>query len=291
MSKRRIKHISTLGSQLTSIISVTLVLVLLGLTALGGIAVRSLTDDVRRNLGFTVKMKNDVNDGELNEMKRFLAEAPFCESYVYLSAESIMEEESRSMGENIYELLDTNPFSAEFDVVLARDYANADSIAALSERLPAVAGVDEVLTEGAVIADVDTAFNRLRIVLLTVSGALLLISFVLINNTVSLSIYSRRFLIHTMKLVGATAGFIRRPFIRAGAASGLAAGLAASAILIGLRAYVGNIDPAIAYGLTPATMASVSGGIIITGVIICAGASMIAANRYLRLGYDDMFRK
>ena len=291
MSKRRIKHISTLGSQLTSIISVTLVLVLLGLTALGGIAVRSLTDDVRRNLGFTVKMKNDVNDGELNEMKRFLAEAPFCESYVYLSAESIMEEESRSMGENIYELLDTNPFSAEFDVVLVRDYANADSIAALSERLPAVAGVDEVLTEGAVIADVDTAFNRLRIVLLTVSGALLLISFVLINNTVSLSIYSRRFLIHTMKLVGATAGFIRRPFIRAGAASGLAAGLAASAILIGLRAYVGNIDPAIAYGLTPATMASVSGGIIITGVIICAGASMIAANRYLRLGYDDMFRK
>ena len=291
MSKRRIKHISTLGSQLTSIISVTLVLVLLGLTALGGIAVRSLTDDVRRNLGFTVKMKNDVNDGELNEMKRFLAEAPFCESYVYLSAESIMEEESRSMGENIYELLDTNPFSAEFDVVLARDYANADSIAALSERLPAVAGVDEVLTEGAVIADVDTAFNRLRIVLLTVSGALLLISFVLINNTVSLSIYSRRFLIHTMKLVGATAGFIRRPFIRAGAASGLVAGLAASAILIGLRAYVGNIDPAIAYGLTPATMASVSGGIIITGVIICAGASMIAANRYLRLGYDDMFRK
>lgn len=204
MSKRRIKHISTLGSQLTSIISVTLVLVLLGLTALGGIAVRSLTDDVRRNLGFTVKMKNDVNDGELNEMKRFLAEAPFCESYVYLSAESIMEEESRSMGENIYELLDTNPFSAEFDVVLVRDYANADSIAALSERLPAVAGVDEVLTEGAVIADVDTAFNRLRIVLLTVSGALLLISFVLINNTVSLSIYSRRFLIHTMKLVGAT---------------------------------------------------------------------------------------
>lgn len=126
-------------------------------------------------------------------------------------------------------------------------------------------------------------------VMLVIAAALLLISFVLINNTVRLTVYSRRFLIHTMKLVGATPGFIRRPFILSNLVQGVVAGIVASGLLAGLIAWGKNWDEALDPLLPWATVAVIFVAIFITGMAICAIAAFFATNRYLRADYDDMF--
>ena len=129
------------------------------------------------------------------------------------------------------------------------------------------------------------------IVLGCVAAILLVISFVLINNTVSLSIYSRRFVLRTMKLVGATPSFIRRPFVRTGISNGAIAGLLASAVLAAIQAYAMEADAEIAELLSWTASGCVYAALVVLGAIICAGASWFAATRYLRLNYDSLYRR
>ena len=147
------------------------------------------------------------------------------------------------------------------------------------------------MTQATVVDSVNSFLNRLSVVLLAIAAALLVISFVLINNTVSLAVYSRRFIIHTMKLVGATGAFIRRPFLLAGAGTGAIAGVAAAAILAGIRAYGATFDPIVDVLLPWWTMAWLLAAVILAGVVICVLASIFATNRYLRADYDEMFMK
>ncbi len=221
MADKRSRRISTFGSRITSLVSVALVLILLGLASLMGLAGKNLTDDVRRNLGFIVKMERDCPDAAINTVKQALLASPSVERLTFSSADDIMEQESQYLGEEIGALLDANPYSAEFDVKVRPAYATPDSIEAAVEFFSSMAGVDEIVTESAVIEGVDSTLRRLGAVLLIVAAILLAVSVALINNTISLSIYARRFVIHTMKLVGATGGFIRRPFLRAGALNGV----------------------------------------------------------------------
>ncbi|MDE6277873.1 MAG: permease-like cell division protein FtsX [Muribaculaceae bacterium] len=293
MSNKRSKRISTFGSQLTSIVSVSLVLLLLGIVAMTGLAGRGLTDEVRRNIGFIVKMERDAPEAAVNKAKKVLGGAPYVEHYVYSSADDIMASESALLGEDIAELVEINPYSSEFDVKVRPAYANIDSIERIVYEVRTIPGVEEVITEADVIHGVDTTFRRISGVLLAVAGVLLFISFVLINNTVSLSIYSRRFVIHTMRLVGATGGFIRRPFVLSGCRNGLIAGLIASAILAGLRFWTGNAEPGLIEHALPwwPMMAYVLGGTILSGVLVCAAASLFATSRQLRRTYDELFLK
>jgi cell division transport system permease protein len=277
MAKKRSSRISTFGSQLTSIISVTLVLLILGLIAVGGLAGERLTDDIRRNIGFIVKTNHNATDVEINSLKKELTAAAYVESFVYSSADEIMSQESEYLGEDISQLIDENPFTAEFDVKVKPTYASVDSIEHVRAVLEQNPAVGEVMTETVVIDNVNSALHRFTAILLVVAGALLIISFVLINNTVSLSIYSRRFVIHTMKLVGATRGFIRRPFITAGIVNGIVSAL--------------TIDPTLSAMLTWEDMSLVFVGILLCGILICAIASTIATNRYLKADYDEMFMK
>lgn len=293
MSQNRSKRISTFGSQVTSVVSVALVLLLLGIVALTALTGRALTDDVRRNLGFIVKMDRDAPEASLNTAKKILSGAPYVESYVFSSADDIMAAESRLLGEDISELVEINPYSSEFDVRVRPAYANIDSIASIVLEARTIPGVAEIITEADVIRGVDTTFRRVTAVLLAVAAVLLFISFVLINNTVSLSIYSRRFIIHTMRLVGATAGFIRRPFVLAGCRNGLVAGLAACAVLAALRFWAGEAEPALVAGALPwpTVMPAVFAGVTLLGILLCAAASLFATSRQLRTSYDEMFLK
>lgn len=291
MARKRSARISTFGSQLTSIISVALVLLIIGLTALGGIAAHHLSDDIRRNMGFTVKVARSASDADVFELKRLFNSASYVSSYVYSSPDDIFAAESQYLGEDIAALVDENPYSAEFDVRVKPGYASVDSIESLRATIVAMPQVDDVLTETSVVDNVNSAISRVTFVLLVVAAALLVISFVLINNTVSLSVYSRRFVIHTMKLVGATRGFIRRPFIRAGAVNGVVAAIIAGIILAAAQAYTVTIDPALGRLLTWSDLTIIIVGLLLLGVLICTLASLFATNRYLRAGYDDMFMK
>lgn len=290
MLKKRALHISVLGSRVTSIVSVTLVLVLLGITAVMAYAARNTTDNIRRNMGFTVKMEQGAPSSDVNAMKKILGKARYVDAFVYAGPEEILAQESEIIGEDIMQLVDENPYGAEFDVRLKTDWADSDSIAAISAVLIRQKGVEEVLSDTGIINSVNHNLRRLTLIMLAVAAALLVISFVLINNTVSLSVYSRRFVIHTMRLVGATASFIRRPFLAAGALTGLIAAAIASAILAALQAYAMKTDPALATALDWTHSIAVYGLLAVTGVVICLLASAFATNRYLRHDIDDYYR-
>ena len=213
---KRAKQISTLGSRATALVSVCLVLFLLGAAALAGLAGHKLRDDARRNIGFTVMMEHECPRTDFDAMKRRLLATPAIETFIYTSAEDILAQESESLGDDIAAMLGANPYSSEFEVRMRPAYANPDSVQVLSERFAEAPGVSSVLCDVNLIAGLDNAINRTGLVLVVLALVLLVVSIALINNTVSLSIYGRRFIIHTMKLVGATGGFIRRPFIISG---------------------------------------------------------------------------
>lgn len=291
MSKKKTIRISTFGARITGIISVSLTLVVLGIVALIGVAAHNVTDTVRRNMTLTVQAVPGSGDIELNRIKRLIKAQPMVDSYTYLSAQQVLAQEVQFIGDEVATLLDENPYSAEYTVRMKPSAACADSITALTKTMTADKAVERVIADVTVAESVNNTFNKLATVLLIVAGVLLIISFVLINNTVSLSIYSRRFLIYTMKLVGATPGFIRRPFVAAGLVNGLISGLLASAVLAGAQVYVGTVDPDIAASLDWETSAVVYAALVVLGCMICPTAAWCATTWYLRRNFDALYRK
>lgn len=291
MSKRRSKRISTLGARLTSMVSVALVLVLLGLAAMIGLAGVTIQDEVKRNIGFVAVMDKECTAEQLNAMKTCLLSQPAVKSFAFSSAEDILASESEYMGQDIAAIADGNPYSSEFDVKVRPAYASADSIASFAAFIADMPGVQEVNSESTVIEGIDTTVRRVTMVLSVMALVLLVVAVALIGNTVSLSVYGRRFIIHTMKLVGATPGFIRRPFVMAGLRDGFIAGLLASAVIVAFRYYAPRVDP-IAHELVSwQLVAIVCAAMVLAGAIISSLTALVAANRYLRASYDEMFLK
>lgn len=291
MSKRRSKRISTLGARLTSMVSVALVLVLLGLAAMIGLAGATIQDEVKRNIGFVAVMDKECTAEQLNAMKTCLLSQPAVKSFAFSSAEDILASESEYMGQDIAAIADGNPYSSEFDVKVRPAYASADSIASFAAFIADMPGVHEVNSESTVIEGIDTTVRRVTMVLSVMALVLLVVAVALIGNTVSLSVYGRRFIIHTMKLVGATPGFIRRPFVVAGLRDGFIAGLLASAVIVAFRYYAPRVDP-IAHELVSwQLVAIVCAAMVLAGAIISSLTALVAANRYLRASYDEMFLK
>lgn len=291
MSAKGIRKISTFGSRLTSIVSVCLVLVLLGMAAMIGLAARSVSDDVKRNLGFTIVMEREFPAAGAEELNATIEQFPGVNLTHYLTAEEILAAETEALGGDLAIDSGVNPYAAEIEVKVTPEYATSDSINTMIAKLSGVAGIEEIITESAVIAGVERSLARAWSILLIVAVILLAVSIALINNTVSLSIYSKRFTIHTMKLVGATAGFIRAPFVRAGAINGLVAGLVADAVLVGVRAYGSTLEPMTNSVLPWGGVGIIAVILILVGIAVCSLTSYFATNRYLAISYDEMFLK
>ncbi|MDE6854397.1 MAG: permease-like cell division protein FtsX [Muribaculaceae bacterium] len=292
MTENRSRRISTFGSRITSLISVALVLVLLGLAGMMFIAGRNLTDNVRRNLGFTIKMERECSADHINALRRALLADAAVGQLEFSSADDILAQESRLLGEDIAALLDGgNPYAAEFEVKVNPLYARTDSLNVISARYASSPGVSEIVTESAVIEGVDSTLRRVSAVVAVVALVLLIVSVVLINNTISLSIYGRRFVIHTMKLVGATGAFIRRPFLIAGLVNGLIAGLLAAGVLIGVRFWAVSFDAGLVEALPWMGVGAIAAAVVLLGMFICVTTAAFATNRYLRASYDEMFLK
>ena len=292
LMKRKVSaRISTFGSQITSIISVSLVLLILGILAVSLIMSERVGNEIRGNISFVVKVDQTAEPADIDRLAQTLKNAPYADTYVYSSAGDILAREQELMGDDIFSLIGENPYGAEFEVNVSREYANGDSIAVISAALEADDAVEEIMTEISVIDSVNTVLEKLSIILTAIAMALIIISFVLINNTVSLAVYARRFVIHTMKLVGATGGFIRRPFLRAGLGIGAIAALIACVVMVAARWYGATLDPMVEALLPWEVLGLIFLGIFICGLMICLLASALATNRYLRANYDDMFMK
>lgn len=290
MDRKRNRLISTFSAQITSTISVALVLLVLGVAALSGIAARTVTREIKENMGFNIILADGASEQSVNGLKQQLGAAVYVSSYSYYSADDALRQWQEDTGEDLGGVLDVNPFYGEFDVKVKELYANVDSINVITTALKANKAVGEITVHTEMVESINRNIRSLAVVLAVIASTLLLISFVLINNTVRLTIYSRRFTIHTMKLVGATPGFIRKPFIVNNLVHGVVAAVVASALLSGLLYYSHSLDASVAYAVTWVDAVWVYGGLLVTGVVICLVSTLISTNRYLKLSYDDMFK-
>lgn len=288
------KHLlPLLSSRLTATVSVALVLLVLGLTAMVGCAGVRVANNVRQSVGFVLVMSPDATGAQISDMKRRLSSQPWVSSVAESTAEQVLARWQQMVGpdEDILKMAGANPFSPELEVRVRPRWANADSLARLSAPLEMAPSVDQVSVQDQMVQSLDSTIAQVTVALGVIAVALLVISIVLIFNTVRLAVYARRFTIYTMKLVGATRGFIRRPFLRANAVNGVAAGLFASGILAAMvqAAHEANFDVSGAVTWTDAWI--VMGSLVVAGVLICTLAALAATNKYLSRSYDDMYRK
>ncbi len=288
MSKRTSGKISTLGSPVTSIISVSLVLLILGVLASISITTAKLNDSLMSNVSVIVKLAPQTTPDQEQEVGAAIRELPFAAEVAFTAADEVLAQEMEHNAE-VLEIIGENPYSSEYEVKLAPRYVHPDSIAMVSNRLMFIDNVDEVVSQVDMVRAMSRLSSKGTLVLSCIALVLLIISIVLIYNTVSIAVYARRFVIRTMQLVGATSSFIRRPFLVAGAWWGICAGIIASALLLALAWYVGSIGVDLQLALGPAELALVCVCLLVAGVAICVAATYCATTRYLRATYDSLY--
>lgn len=291
MKRRHEKTGRRQGVQLVTLcISIAMVLVLLGLVVFSVQTSRNLSQWVKENLIVTIVLNDEVSVGDAKQFQQDLIHRPFSKEVHYVSREQALKEQTEAMGSDPSEFLGMNPFPATLELQLHSDYANADSLVWISEELRKSPKVTDVAYQVDLMDSVNRNLAKVNILLLVLAVLLTFISFSLINNTVRLSVYSRRFLIHTMKLVGASWGFIRRPFMKQGMLVGILAALMAIAVLGGgiytLYYYESNILMIITWRELVITALAV----LVFGLVITLTCSYISVNRFLRMPPGELYK-
>lgn len=286
---RKVQTASFFHSRLTAIISIALVLFLMGLIMLMGLLGNKLSVYVKENLSFSIVLKDNLKETDIQKMQHKLDALPFIKSTAYISKEQAAKELEEELGENPETFLGFNPLQASIEVKLHAAYANPDSLPLIEQQIKRYTSVDELLYRKDMMEMVHNNMQRLGVILLALAAVLTLISFVLIGNTIRLLIYSKRFLIHTMKLVGATAGFIRAPFIRYNIVSGLMAAILAILLLTGTLYYLQNELEGFVQLLDIQTLLIVDGAVVVLGLLLSTIATIIAVNKYLRMEVDQLY--
>lgn len=286
---KKVSSISFFNSRLTSVISISLVLFLLGLILLIGMLGNKLSVYVKENLSFSIVLKDNQKETEIKKMQKSLDALPFIKSTEYISKEQAAKELEEELGENPETFLGFNPLQASIEVKLHSEYANPDSLQVIEKKIRNYTSVSELLYRKDMMEMVHNNMKRLGLILLTLAVVLMIISFVLISNTIRLLIYSKRFLIHTMKLVGATSGFIRRPFVKYNMVSGIFASILAILMLTGALYYLQNELKGFIQILDMQTLLLVYVAVFALGIVLSVIATIFAVNKYLRMGGDKLY--
>lgn len=291
MKRRKEKAGHRQGVQLVTLcISTSMVLVLLGLVVFSVLTSRNLSQWVKENLTVTVVLNDEVSVADAKQFAQDLSHRLFSKDIDYISREQALKEQTEAMGSDPSEFLGMNPFPATLELHLHSDYANADSLAWISDELRKNPKVTDVAYQVDLMDSVNRNLAKLNILLLVLAVLLTFISFSLINNTVRLSVYSRRFLIHTMKLVGASWGFIRRPFMKQGLFVGVIAALIAIAVLGGAIYALYYYEPGILTIITWRELAITAVAVLVFGLVITLTCSYISVNRFLRMPAGELYK-
>lgn len=289
-SKSRNNAVSYFDMQfITSSISTTLVLLLLGLVVFFVLAANNLSVYVRENINFSVLISDDMKETDILKLQKRLNNEPFVKETEYISKKQALKEQTEAMGTDPQEFLGYNPFTASIEIKLYSDYANSDSIAKIEKLIKRNTNIQDVLYQKDLIDAVNENIRNISLVLLALAVMLTFISFALINNTIRLAIYSKRFLIHTMKLVGASWGFIRRPFLKRNIWSGVLAAFIADTILMGAAYWLVSYEPELIRVITPEVMLLVSGAVLVFGVVITFLCAYLSINKYLRMKASTLY--
>lgn len=291
MRKKQYKASNHRGLQVVTLcISTAMVLVLLGLIFFSVLMGRNLSSYVKENLVVTVMLEQDMTNPEAQQMCKRLIDRPYVNSLNYISKEQALKEASHDLGTDPSEFAGVNPFQPSIEITAKADYANNDSLTWVAKELKSYSRVTGVSYQHDLIEQVNKSLAKISIGLLIVAVLLTFISFSLINNTVRLGIYARRFSIHTMKLVGASWSFIRAPFVRKAICIGLLAAFIADGFLAGCI-YAWYIhEPDILTVMGWEELSITGGAVFLFGIIITSICSSISVNKFLKMKAGDLYK-
>ena len=289
MSNNKAKGISFFTSGVITTISIALVLFLLGLIFLVGFTGKSFSEYFKENMAISVEIDEKAADADILALKTKLTKNLYVKEAKYISKEEIKEQLIRDLGRDPEEVLGYNPARSFYDVYIKSDYVNPDSIKLVESSLKGLKPIKNIVYSEDDISLANSNLTKVGTVLLILAAILLAISFVLIHSTIQLNIYAKRFLINTMQLVGATNGFIRRPFIGQMVLNGVVAAILANLGLTAFAYYAVKYYPELANIVSSEEMIFVYVLVLIAGIAITALAAIVAVNRFLRMTTNKLY--
>lgn len=284
IEKRRLR-----SSYFTSTVSISLLLILLGSIGLLLLNTKRISDYVRENIIFKVILKDNIREVDIFQIQKALDAKRYVKETVYIPKEKAAIELQQELGEDFIEHIGHNPLLPSIEVKFLATYANNDSIAVIESELKEFDQIKEVYYQKNLIHTVNENIKKISLVVLIFSSFLLLIAVALINNTIRLAIYSKRFIIRTMQLVGATAGYIRRPFLFRSVLQGIIGALIALAVLIGLIYFLQNEMSGIIRLDDMKVLLLLFAIVMVLGIIINWLSTYAAVSKYIRIKTDKLY--
>ena len=278
-----------MNAYLSSVISISLVLLLVGVASMLLVNAKSVSDYFKENMQVSVLMKQNVSDEKALEFKERLEDERYIKSTTFISKEQGQRELAAQLGEDFLDVFETSPIPVSIDVTLAADYVSADSLEMVRAEISESSLVDEVVYQRSLVDALNANLSRISFILAVFIALLLFISFVLINNTVRLNVFARRFTIHTMKLVGATRSFIRAPFLIQSAFQGLFAAFIAIIILVGLMFFMRSEFSQLFEIFRMDLLLIVIVIVIVSGLVICLVSTYFVVNKLISLRKDELY--
>ena len=292
MAKKRRRHSRRQGSLqiITLCISTSLVLILLGMVTFTVLTARNLSSYVKENLTVTLMLSEKMTVAESQRLRTSLNNKRYISRTLYISPQQALKEHVKAMGSDPTDFLGGNPFVGSIEMQLKAEYANNDSLKWITRELRANSNIEDITYQKDFMDQVNANLRKISIVLLVLAALLTFISFSLINNTIILSVFSRRFSIHTMKLVGASWSFIRWPFIKRAIAEGLVAAIVADGVLAAGIYALYNLEPEILVVVDWRVMTITGVAVLLFGLIITTFCSYLSVNRFLRMSAGDLYK-
>ena len=277
------------NSYVTTVVSIAMVLFLLSLLGLLILNARRIGDYVKENIGFSIILKEDVREADVIQLQKTFDANPAVKGTTYVSAQEAAEELQKELGENFLDFLGANPLKPSIDIRFHAAWANPDSIAKFEKEFSSYPQVYEIYYQESMVNLVNENLRKISIVILGFSALLLLISIALFNNTIRLLVYSKRFIIKTMQLVGATRKYIRRPFIIRGMLNGLFGSALAGVLLLGVFYIAKRQMPEVLQFTDSVTIAMLILLIFLVGMVLSGITTILAVNKYLGIERDKLY--
>jgi cell division transport system permease protein len=282
--RRRIRN-----SWLSSVISTSLVLLLVGLAALLLVNADNVSDYFKENMKVSVLLRPEVGDDEAYAYRAVLDSFPAVRSTEYVSRQQGEKEMAQMLGSDFLNVFESTPIPISIDLTMNPDYVEKDSLDRIQAEIRKSPLVDDVVCQTSLLETLNQNIKKISLVLGVLIALLLFISFVLIGNTMRLTVYDKRFTIHTMKLVGATRGFIRGPFVLRSAFLGLFASLVAIILLVGVLYFIRNEFSQLFNLFTPELLLEVMGIVLASGLLICICSTYMVVGKLLSLDKDELY--
>lgn len=289
MDNNKIMRRRLANAYLSSVISISLVLLLIGLASFLLVNAKSVSDYFKENMQVSVMMKSSVSESSALKFKEKLDKERYIKSSVYVSKEQGMNEMAQMLGDDFLDVFEVSPIPASIDITLNADYVSADSLEVVKEEIAKSSLVDEVIYQRSLVDALNSNLSKISLILGIFISLLLFISFVLINNTVRLNVFARRFTIHTMKLVGATKSFIRAPFLVQATFQGIFAAVIAIIVLVIIMFFLKSEFMQLFEIFRVEFFLLVMGIVLASGVSICVISTYFVIGKLVALKKDELY--